>query len=80
MMGQYVLNAFGVVLANAFGKGSTASYIDKPMLEKAMQEKIDNERFANMSEEEKKAQTEKLFMTLNIIGNNFNLTHGKGVE
>lgn len=48
-MGQYVMSAFGTVLANAFGSNKTAKYIEKPILSSIDETKSDpeaNERLA----------------------------------
>lgn len=57
MLGQYVMSAFGTVLASAFSKHSTAKYIEKPRLS----ELLEQEAFDSLGDAEryeKKAMAE----------------------
>lgn len=57
MLGQYVMSAFGTVLASAFSKHSNAKYIEKPRLA----ELFEQEAFENSDDVEryeKKAMAE----------------------
>lgn len=70
--GNYGLSAVSVAVEhNLEGQKAKSKYIEKPML----QDYIEKEREARMSEEEKKRKTEQLFMQLRIMGANFNLNH-----
>lgn len=52
-------------------------YIDKPILQEAEQKQAHNSD-TPLTEEEKKQQTEQLFMKLRIMGANFNINHKDG--
>lgn len=58
------MSALSVVLSNAFSKNSKAEFIEKPILQNL--KTISKE----LTEEEKKRQTEQLFMQLMIMGVN----------
>lgn len=76
IMGMYVASALDSTVCNAFlwrGKGSKPhNYIEKPILS-AIEKKDEEIGETQLTEEEKKKQTEKLFMQLRIMGANFNL-------
>ena len=67
--GTYGMSALSVVLENAFSKNSKAEYIQKPVYQT---ESKNNEQ---ITKEEKKQKTEKLFMQLILMEANFNLNH-----
>ena len=64
-MGIYTMNAFGVVLANAFSKKGTskAEYYEKPIFDMA-EDAEKNKITDDMSEEEKMKRVEQVFMML----------------
>lgn len=70
--GNYGFSALQTVMAHfgsgLSGKKSNAKYIDKPVMQKAAEEQF----AAELTEEEKKKQTEQLFMRLRIMEANFN--------
>jgi hypothetical protein len=70
--GTYGMSAFSVILANAFGKGSNAKYIEKPLYKNSSTEQKEV-----LTEEEKIKQTEMLFMQLEIMGANHKLQKNK---
>lgn len=73
--GVYVKSAFETVIAHfgagLSGKKSNAKYIEMPITKQA------EENNRELTEEEKRVQTEKLFARLQIMEANFNLTHRK---
>lgn len=74
-MGQYIMSALDATVCNNSiwkGKHSKASkYIEKPIL--ADIDSSNNKE--QLTEKEKKEQTNNLFMQLQIMQSNFNLTH-----
>ena len=72
-MGQYIMSALdATVCNNSIWKGKHAKpskYIEKPILADI------NSNETEITEEEKKKKTENLFMQLQIMQSNFNLTH-----
>ena len=66
-MGAYVMNAFGVVLANAFGKHSNAKYLEHPF----------SWRPPELTDEEIMAQTNALFKSLGTMQTAFEARHPK---
>lgn len=73
--GNYGLSAVSVAVEHRLaGKKAKSKYIEKPILSKIEQKK---EQGKLMTEEEKKKQTEQLFMRLRIMGANFNLNKEK---
>lgn len=74
---QYTLSAVSVAIEHCLsGKKAKLKYIEKPFLQEVEEEKIpESER--DLTEEEKKKKTEQLFMSLRVMGANFNLNHGK---
>lgn len=79
-LGQYFASALDCTVCNntLWRKKSSKphSYIEKPFLQEK-EEKQKEEIGKELTEEEKKRQTEQLFLKLRIIGANFNLNHGK---
>lgn len=76
-MGLYNLNAFSVALSKALaGRKSHAEYLKEPLLQKAENEKPDEE----LTEEEIKQEREKLLMRLMTMKNSFEITHGQGKQ
>lgn len=78
IQGQYFASALdSTVCNNALWreKGSKPhNYIEKPIMQGISEKQKENKP---LTEEEKKKQTEKLFMHLRIMGANFNLNHDK---
>lgn len=72
--GTYGMSALSVVLASAFNKNSQAKYIEKPIYQSAKENSVE------MTQEEKQQKIEQLFMQLQIMETNFNLTHKDGSE
>lgn len=70
--GTYGMSALSVVLASVFSKHSNAKYIDKPVYQKS------KENTGQLTEEEKKRQTEQLFMQLRLMEANYKLNHKDG--
>lgn len=56
------------------GKKAKSKYVEKPVFSQIEEKTKEN---SPMTEEEKKKQTEALFMKLRIMGANFNLNHSK---
>lgn len=70
-MGMYALSAVSVAIEHNFAANKTKSkYIEKPFLQEIEKKKKENKE---LTDEEKKQQTEQLFMQLRIMGANFNL-------
>lgn len=71
IMGQYVMSALDATVCNNFlwkGKNGTPSkYVEKPFTFGAEEKAEEN---APLTEEEKRRQTEQLFMRLKIMGAN----------
>ena len=67
--GTYGMSALSVVLASAFSKNSQAKYVEKPMYQQV------RENTGELTEEEKKRQTEQIFAQLQIMATNYNLNH-----
>lgn len=72
---QYTLSAVLVAVEHCLaGKKAKSKYIEKPILQEIEKKQIENKNVL-LTEEEKKKQTEKLFMQLRIMGANFKLEH-----
>lgn len=68
---QYTLSAVSVAVEHCLaGKKAKSKYIEKPIMQEMANKKIESKP---LTEEDKKKQTEKLFMQLRIMGANFNL-------
>lgn len=65
-MGYYVYEAFGRVLATAFGKNKNVPYLEQPLMANAVLTDADIER-----------QTDLLFAQLDTMQRNFENRHGK---
>lgn len=75
---QYTLSAVSVAVEHCLvGKKAKLKYIDKPIMQE-IEQKQKQKSNAPLTEEEKKRQTEQLFMKLRIMGANFNLNHKDG--
>lgn len=73
--GSYVLSAVSVAVEHCLaGRKAKSKYIDKPIMQE-IEQKQDHKSNVPLTEEEKKKQTEQLFMKLRIMGANFNLNH-----
>ena len=74
--GTYGLSAFQTVVshfgAGLAGKKSDAKYIEKPIYEQA------KKNTAELTEEEKREETEMLFAQLKLMETNYNLKHKDG--
>lgn len=76
--GNYGLSAVSVAVEHCFaGRKAKSKYIEKPILSEIEKK---TEEIKPMTEEEKKKQTEALFMKLRIMGANFNLNKEKRSE
>ena len=78
LMGIYIISALDSTVCNSFlwrkKEEKAHKYMEKPiMYEYANGHKNKNE--GELSDEERKEQTEKLFMQLRIMGANFNINH-----
>ena len=74
--GNYGLSAVSVAVEHCLaGRKAKSSYIDKPLMAN-IGEKIK----APLTEEEKRKQTENLFIRLQIMGANFKNNHKDGTE
>lgn len=74
---QYTLSAVSVAVEHCLaGRKAKSKYIEKPIMQETTEKQVANEN-KQLTEEEKKKQTEKLFMKLRIMGANFNLNHEK---
>lgn len=72
---QYTLSAVSMAVEHCLaGRKAKSKYIEKPFLQEIEEKKTNNEP---LTEEEKKKQTEQLFLKLRIMGANFNLNHDK---
>lgn len=67
--GTYGMSALSVVLAGAFSKNSQAKFVEKPVYQQV------RENTGELTEEEKKRQTEQIFAQLQIMATNYNLNH-----
>lgn len=73
LFNQYTMSAVSVAVEHCLaGKKAKSKYIEKPIMQKIEEKQEENRQ---LTEEEKKRQTEKLFMQLRIMGANFNLNH-----
>lgn len=72
---QYTLSAVSVAVEHCIaGRKAKSKYIEKPLMQEIEEKQQENKP---LTEEEKKRQTEQLFLRLRIMGANFNLNHGK---
>lgn len=72
---QYTLSAVSVAVEHCLnGKKAKLKYIEKPIMAE-IEQKHRQENNVPLTEEEKKRQTEQLFLKLRIMGANFNLNH-----
>lgn len=70
---QYTLSAVSVAVEHCFaGRKAKSKYIEKPIMQEISEKQAENKI---LTEEDKKKQTERLFMQLRIMGANFNLNH-----
>ena len=69
--GSYGISALSFVIENALSKNSKAEYIKKPILQQLISTSN------KLTEEEKKKQTEQLFMQLMIMGINHKSSKNK---
>lgn len=75
---QYTLSAVSVAVEHCLaGQKAKSTYIDKPIMQEINQ-KQEQKSNTPLSDEEKKKQTEQLFMNLRIMGANFELNHPGG--
>ena len=75
LQGQYTLSAVSVAVEHCLaGKKAKSKYIEKPLMQEIQEKQEANKP---LTEEEKKRQTEQLFLRLRIMGANFNLNHNK---
>lgn len=76
--GKYFASALDCTVCNSElwrKKGSKPhNYIEKPIMQEIQEKQQENKP---LTEEEKKRQTEQLFLRLRIMGANFNLNHNK---
>ena len=72
LQGRYVYDATLVAIDNAFGgRKSKARYVEKPFT------RLAKENSGEMSHEEKMRKVKQLFMKLDIMKSNYDLTHPK---
>lgn len=77
LMGEYVFEAVSAALANVLKKKSAKAVTFKDMRNKPLLQMIEDERkeeTGDLSDEEKKRRTEQLFMNLQIMAANFNIS------
>lgn len=73
LFNQYTLSAVLVAVEHCLaGKKAKSEYVKKPIMKEVEDKQTKNKL---LTEEDKKKQTEKLFMQLRIMGANFNLNH-----
>lgn len=73
-VGAYGISAITTSIAKCFSKNSKAEYIEKPIMADLTTEET-KVRNAPLTEEEKRKQTEQLFMRLKIMGSNHKRNH-----
>lgn len=74
--GNYILSAVSVAIEHCLaGRKAKSKYIEEPILHNIGDSTKES---VPMTEEEKKQQTEQLFMKLRIMGANFNMNHKDG--
>lgn len=72
---QYTLSAVSVAVEHCLaGRKAKSKYIEKPIMQEIEEKQQENKP---LTEEEKKRQTEQLFLRLRIMGANFNLNNNK---
>lgn len=75
MSNQYTMSAVSVAVEHCIvGKKAKSKYIEKPIMQEIEEKQQENKP---LTEEEKKRQTEQLFLKLRIMGANFNLNKEK---
>ena len=75
LFNQYTMSAVSVAVEHCLtGKKAKTQYIKEPILQEITEKQTENNP---MTEEDKKKQTEKLFMQLRIMGANFKLNHDR---
>ena len=73
---QYTLSAVSVAVEHCLaGRKAKSKYIEEPILHNIGD---GTKESTPMTDEEKKQQTEQLFMKLRIMGTNFNMNHKDG--
>ena len=73
---QYTLSAVSVAVEHCLaGRKAKSKYIEEPILHNIGDSTKES---TPMTDEEKKQQTEQLFMKLRIMGTNFNMNHKDG--
>ena len=73
---QYTLSAVSVAVEHCLaGRKAKSKYIEEPILYNIGNSTKES---TPMTDEEKKQQTEQLFMKLRIMGTNFNMNHKDG--
>ena len=74
--GNYAFSAVSVAVEHVLmGRKAKSKYIEKPVLKALEEQKAEQEeKGIELTEEEKKRQTEQLFMRLKIMGANFELS------
>lgn len=78
LFNQYTLSAVSVAVEHCLaGRKAKSKYIDKPIMQEINQKQEQNSNIP-LTDEDKKKQTEQLFMKLRIMGANFNLNHKDG--
>lgn len=76
--GNYGISALVFAIEHCLaGRNAKTRYIGKPIMQEVEENVAENKP---MTEEEKKKQTEALFMKLRIMGANFNLNKEKEQE
>lgn len=76
--GNYGISALVFAVEHCLaGRSAKTKYIEKPITQETEEKAVENKP---MTEEEKKKQTEALFMKLRIMGANFNLNKEKEQE
>lgn len=75
LFNQYTLSAVSVAVEhNLAGRKAKSKYIEKPIMQEIAEKQAESKP---LTEEDKKKQTEQIFMQLRIMGANFNLNHEK---
>lgn len=72
---QYTLSAVSVAVEHCLaGRKAKSKYIEKPLMQEIEEKQQENKP---LTDEEKKRQTEQLFLKLRIMGANFNFNNKK---
>lgn len=73
--GNYVLSAVSVAVEHCLaGEKAKSEYVDKPIM-RDVEKKTEEQEDAPLTEEEIQRQTEQLFLRLQIMGANYNISH-----